>query len=471
MNFYLIIYNLVILPLAYLLLHLVALKNLKIRRAIQERQGLHQRFVLLQQKRDSSKPLIWFHVASAGEMMQAQPVIERFLYNHYECLLTFSSPTGKDWVTRLTVSKEIGIFCEYLPWDCPLSMHRILKLFVPCAMVYVHSELIPNLIWTAQRHQIPQFLISAVLRADSPRVKFLPVRHFYQTLYQCLKGIFTASPIDQKRFSQLLPQHPLIHYLGETRFDCVLDRKKRLPKPDIPFSLTDKIVFIFGSSWPQDETYYLPALQKMLLQYPQLLAIIAPHEIDADHLAQLETALQKFCVMRFSKMKTKQTPQVLLIDCIGILSSLYQIGSLAYIGGGFSTGVHNIIEPCAMGLPVIFGKWFQNSAEARSFVMQDFAWSVENGQQIQVLFERFLNQPQELSELGAKALASVEHLSGASQLCFEVIHKCLIRISDTSKSYCKRTHPFCCCLTSIELQCLWTALTKFAAPCSTFNDM
>ncbi len=425
MVFYLIFYNLLILPVVYLLLHVLGLKNSKIRRAIKEREGIGKRFMAVKDKRDSAKPLIWFHVASAGEMMQAQPVIERFLQNHYECLLTFSSPTGKDWINRLHLTQHTGVFCDYLPWDFLWSMHRLLKLLSPCAIVSVHSELMPNLTWIAKWFQIPQFLISAVLRPDSPRVKSLPIRHFYQNLYQCLAGIFTASPADQQLFSKFLPEHQQIQYFGETRFDAVLDRKRRLSKPFIPFSLADKVVFIFGSSWQQDEQHYLPALKKMLSQHDELFAIIAPHEIDTNHLAHLEDTLQDFGVVRFSDMTPDDAPRVLLIDCIGILSSLYQVGSLAYVGGGFSTGVHNIIEPCAMGLPVIFGRLFQNSAEARSFVMEDFAWSVENEQQIQTLFERFLSHQQELSRLGAKALASVEVLSGASQSCFEEIHNSL----------------------------------------------
>ena len=403
------------------MIHLVALKNNKIKRAIVERIGLHKRMIAIANQRNYHKPLIWFHVASAGEMMQAQPVIERFLKHHYECLLTFASPTGQNWKSKLKFSQETGIFLEYLPWDFPISIRKTLRLFDPCAMVYVHSELIPNLVWLAKDSQIPQFLISAVLRPDSSRNQSLLIRNFYQNLYQCLDGIFTASQADQHLFSKLLPQHSNIQLLGETRFDCVLDRKKRLPKPQIPFELKDRTVFVFGSSWQQDEAHYLPALQTALQTFPKLLAIIAPHEIHQEHMEHLEQELSAFHVMRFSHMQPDTTPQVLLIDCVGLLSSLYQVGHLAYIGGGFSTGIHNIIEPCAMGLPVLFGPLFQNSAEAREFLTQNFVWSVENEQQISGLFERFLTNQQELDQLGTKALTSVENLSGASQLCFQEI--------------------------------------------------
>ena len=400
------------------------------KRAIKERGGLQQRLKTLQQKRASNKNLIWFHVASAGEMMQAQPVIEKCLQQQYECLLTFSSPTGKDWLERLQFKQESGLFCDYLPLDCPIVMWITLKLFKPSAMVYVHSELIPNLTWIAYFYRIPQFLISAVMRPDSPRVQSWFVRHFYQALYKCLTGIFTASTTDQELFLKLLPKQN-IQFLGETRFDSVLERKKRLRPPQIPFSLQHKTVLIFGSSWQQDEQIYMPALQNMLHQHKELVAFIAPHEIDEAHLAQLEEALSSFHVARFSNITTDQhtknmnPPQVLLIDCVGILSSVYQLGSLAYVGGGFSTGVHNIIEPCAMGLPVIFGRLFQNSAEARQFVKQDFAWSIDSTQALQKQLEILLNHPHELSKLGDSALGNVEQLSGASQACFEQIHNTL----------------------------------------------
>jgi 3-deoxy-D-manno-octulosonic-acid transferase len=374
--------------------------------------------------RDQKKALIWFHVASAGEFLQAQPVLERCMQHGFECALTFTSVSGYKWIQHNKFSPDRRpVVIDYLPLDLARNMKRFLKKLRASAIVYVNYDLWPNLIWEASAAGIPQYLISAAIQPRSKRFTSAPVRSLYRTVYACLQGIFTVTEQDRQRFLSTNPGHPNIQVLGDTRLDSVMDRKRKLSPPKLPASIQKKFVLIIGSSSPPDEVHIFPPLKEALQHYPNLFLIIVPHEPTEEHLQASETFFRDVPLERFTTLQEKpiQPPRIILVDTVGVLSSLYAVGTLAFVGGGFSPRVHNVMEPCIMGVPVIFGPIYDTSPEAMDLLKRGFAFTVNNSEEFRAKLFEFLDNPQKCRQLGRQAQQVIESQTGVADRCFELI--------------------------------------------------
>ncbi|MBF0288494.1 MAG: 3-deoxy-D-manno-octulosonic acid transferase [SAR324 cluster bacterium] len=424
--FWQLLYTWIGLPFLLGILHLFALKEKKIKESLDGRNGLWNRLDEQIIHRNIQHPLIWFHVVSAGEYLQAEPVIERFLAKGFDCAVTLSSISGYKWAKRSQLN-GVGklVVIDYLPFDFPSNIRRILAIFQPAAIVYTKFDLWPNLIWTANKQRIPQYLISATLQPRSLRLTSAPARSFYGSIYACLDGIFTVSPEDEQRFRITNPNHPDIQVVGDTRFDSVMDRKNRLRQPKLPNYVKEKFVVIIGSNWPADEECIFPALAEALQKFSDLLLIIAPHEPTEEHLHSSETFFKDFEMARFTQLDDHpdEPPRIILNDTIGVLAPMYHIGKLAYVGGGFTTGVHNVMEPCVMGMPVIFGPIHYNSPEALDLLQKKFAFTVKKPDEFHQILFQLLQDRQSCITLGKKAANAIESQCGAAQQCFEMITK------------------------------------------------
>ncbi|MBF0280296.1 MAG: 3-deoxy-D-manno-octulosonic acid transferase [SAR324 cluster bacterium] len=418
------LYTWIALPLLLAVLRLYAFKDKKVKDSLSGRHGLWERLDQQIVHRNLQQPLVWFHVVSAGEYLQAEPVIERCLQEGYDCALTVSSVTGYKWAKRAHFPNDLKpLVIEFLPFDFPFNIRRILAILQPAALVYVKFDLWPNLIWQANAQGIPQFLISATLQPRSLRLTSALGRSFYGTIYACLDAILSVSEEEAQRFRITNPDHPNIKIAGDTRFDSVLDRKERLPQPELPSYVQDKFVFIVGSSWPPDEECIFPALAEALREFPDLLLIIAPHEPTTEHLSNTESFFKDFKIERFTKLEKtpKDPPRIILIDTVGVLSSLYFIGKLAYVGGSFTTGVHNVMEPCVMGMPVIFGPVHYNSPEALDLLEKKFAFTVKVPEEFREILFRLLQDRTSCEKLGQDALKAIEAQGGAAEKCFQLL--------------------------------------------------
>lgn len=420
------LYTWLLLPLLLTALRLMAFKDQKIRESLAGRQGLWKRLEEQIIHRDIHKPLIWFHVVSVGEYLQAEPVIERCLRAGFECAVTLSSVSGYNWAKRTQTSGKMNLLLvEYLPFDFPTNIRRILAILQPAGIVYVKFDLWPNLIWQAHSAKIPQFLLSATLQPRSLRVTSALGRSFYGTIYACLDGIFAVTEDDTRRFRSSNPRHSNIQTVGDTRFDSVLDRKQRLPQPHLPAYVQEKFVFIAGSSWPPGEERIFPALAEALQKFPNLLVIIAPHEPTEAHLNHGEVFFKEFKTQRLTQLAEapEEQPRVILVDTIGVLSSLYYVGNLAYVGGAFTTGVHNVMEPCVMGMLATFGPIHYNSPEALALLEQGFAFTFKEKEEFRAILFRLLQDRQYCDKLGKQAAQMIESRGGAADKCFNFIQQ------------------------------------------------
>ena len=410
-----------------LALKITSLKNKKLHDTLAGHKGVWERTETQLKDRDNNKPTIWFHVASAGEYLQALPVMERLMANDIQCALTITSISGYRWANKRKINYPNLVLIDYLPLDTKQNMQRLIATIKPTAIVYVKFDLWPNLIWEANKRNIPQLLISATLHEKSKRVTNALGRSFYRSIYQSLTHILTVTDDDKNRFIQNSPGITNVTTVGDTRFDSVLDRKKSLKAPELPGIDTDKPLLIFGSVWPSDEHHIFKGILKALKTFPDLRLIIAPHETDEAHIKAIEETFSDYDCCRFSQLEnhTESSHRIVIIDAVGFLSSLYLYADIAYVGGAFSTGVHNTMEPAAMGVPAIFGPFYQNSPEAMSMVKDEKCFSIKNSEEFENILFKLIKDVDYRTSKGQAAAKYIEQQAGASDACFSKIKDCI----------------------------------------------
>lgn len=420
------VYSGLLLPLALLLLRVAAIWNAKVRESLAGRNGIWQRLEAGARRRDATKKLVWFHVASAGELLQAEPVMARLIEAGYECAVTVTSITGYRWGARRNPDLPGPLLLDFLPLDTRANARRMFLLLRPAALVFVKFDLWPNLIWEADRVSLPLFLISATLHGGSRRYSSRAGRSVYGSLYGCFAGIFAVSQGDCERFLHTCPDHSNVKNIGDTRFDSILERKQAIHPVDLPAYVKARPTIIVGSSWPADEAEVLPVVREALAEFPDLVTLLVPHEVDEPHLAAIEASFGTTPPVRLSRLAAARgEPRAILVDSVGKLSALYHYADLAYVGGSFGAGVHNVAEPLVMGVPVIFGPLYHNSPEAVEFLERGFCFSIAGAEQLRPVLFDFLSDLTRCHTIGEAAAQAIQAKGGAAEKCFTLIRTAL----------------------------------------------
>ena len=376
--------------------------------------------------RDPARPLVWFHVASAGELLQAEPLLRRFRERGAQLAVTLSSASGLAWLERLADWPEL-VWAGLLPIDFPRRIGRLLESLQPSVLVYLQADLWPGLVWGAARRGVPQVLVAARVGGDANWRGRFPLNHFFRDLYGTMDTILAVSPAEQARIARIAPGHPRLEVGGDPGIETVLARLAEGPEPVAGARFPPgSPVLVAGSTWPADERHLLPVLREALERIPEFRAIIAPHELGEAHLRGLEEALPG-ATARLSVVEGAAPPpggapaRVILVDSVGRLASLYKLGTVAYVGGGFGSGVHNVAEPAACGLPVLFGPRHGLSAMAQTLLERGAARAVGGERELREHLIPLLEEPGRRDEMGARARAAVEEFSGAADRCFQAV--------------------------------------------------
>ena len=390
--------------------------------ALDRRQDLWERLEQSLKARDPQKPLVWFHVASAGEWLQAQPVIRRCSEQGVQCVLTYTSINARRWFDKQKEAPPGVLIHEFIPLDRPGNAKRLLDLLRPSKIVWVSYDLWPNHVWEAARRGITQMLISGIVHQASARNTNMIAKKFYHTIYSCLEHIMLVSDADLERVRQAIPEHPGLSVMGDTRFDSVIERRDGLTAPEWPKGFGEGTLFVAGSTWPQDEECIFPVLRQALDEFPELQLVLVPHEPTEEHLSHAETFFQGIPMVRW-KNRDQPPPalRILLIDTIGLLAGLYRGADLAYVGAGFTTGVHNTMEPASMGLPVFFGPRYDNALEAKEMIELGCAFSIDSPKTFQSQFFPLLENPEHSKKLGEQARQFIESQAHAAGKCLPLI--------------------------------------------------
>jgi 3-deoxy-D-manno-octulosonic-acid transferase len=350
-------------------------------------------------------PVVWFHCASLGEFEQGRPVIEALAkqYPDHKIALTFFSPSGYE--VRKNYAGADFIF--YLPKDTAKNARRLVELIQPKLAVFVKYEFWHYFARELKNRNVPVISISAIFR-DS-QLFFKPYGSFYRNILRNFAYIFT-----QNQHSGLLLQKigiTQVSVAGDTRFDRVLQTAGSVKHiPVVEEFINGKELFVIGSSWPEDLNVLMPFIKN----HKELKFIIAPHEIHEAELSALCNDLEGDGV-RFSEAGTRavQDYSVLIIDNIGMLSSLYGYGAYAYIGGAFGKGLHNTLEAAVFGAPLFFGPKYGKFQEAKDLVAAHTAFPVKNVAELEHAFEK-IRTPERKNAIAEKQKRYINEQAGAT---------------------------------------------------------
>ncbi|MBN1885990.1 MAG: hypothetical protein JW876_10780 [Candidatus Krumholzibacteriota bacterium] len=415
-------------PLAPAALRLVAPFDEKIAETLATRRGIRPRWREKGAAAAGAGPLVWFHVSSVGEFLQATPVIDELAARRPDVriALTFTSPSGYNYLHRHDRSRrnERIRFVEYLPFDTAGNARFCLDILRPDLLVYVKFDLWPNLILEASRRGVPQVLVSATLSTGSRRLAWY-ARGWYGSLYQRLSAIAAISDEDAGRFRLASGGGVLVETTGDTRFDQVCRRVDTTTVEPPRALLDDRRVFVVaGSTWPRDEAVVIPGFACLRKRHPETALILVPHEPTAARLAEIGRSLEaeglRFALV--SELGERPPPEpVVVADGLGYLAELYRAGTVAYVGGSFTTGVHNVMEPAVLGLPVFFGPRIDNSWEALRLAEAGAGRVVKRPGEFADGVSALLDDPALLARRGREAAGFIRKHCGAAPRCVDLL--------------------------------------------------
>ncbi|MBR1395453.1 MAG: 3-deoxy-D-manno-octulosonic acid transferase [Prevotella sp.] len=379
-------------------------------------RGERDAFRLLREKVDPMAQYVWFHAASLGEFEQGRPLMEQLRRDHpeYKILLTFFSPSGYE-VRKNYAGADI--IC-YLPLDTITNARRFLRTIRPVKAYFIKYEFWYNYLHILKHRGVPTYSVSSIFRPD--QVFFKWYGRQYGRVLKCFTHFFVQNEVSKQLLAKLHITDVTV--VGDTRFDRVLQIKEQAKQlPIVEAFLEDREgpespkVFVAGSSWPPDEDIFI----RYFREHPDWKLIIAPHVIDEAHLQQIEQKLEGRKVIRYTEAE-KSLPsslsscQVLIINCFGLLSSIYHYGSVTYIGGGFGVSIHNTLEAAVWGVPVIFGPNNQKFQEAQGLKACGGGLEINSYEDFCRVMDSFAD-PQRLSAAGEAAGRYVQGLAGATQ--------------------------------------------------------
>jgi len=376
------------------------------------RAGRKNIFKKLSDQIDRDKKYIWFHAASLGEFEQGRPVIEAFKKEQpdFLVLVSFFSPSGYE----LRKNYEEADTIIYLPMDFKRNVRRFIDIVNPEAAVFIKYEFWFNYLNLLKQRNIPVYIISALFRRN--QIFFKTYGKWFRKALAAYKYFF----VQDQNSSDLLNSIGYANVLvsGDTRFDRVSHIAKQSPDNEAvkKFKAVNPIL-IGGSTWEKDENLLIEFINnsKNDIKY-----IIAPHEITKTGILRIISKI-KLKSVKYSDIKNNKSidAKVLIIDNIGMLSSIYKYGELAFIGGGFGVGIHNILEPASFGLPVLFGPNYQKFKEAKELVESGGAHTVNNYDQLKEKIDVFFNDQNILNTASSLCSGYVRENCGATNIILQ----------------------------------------------------
>lgn len=376
-------------------------------------QGEQDAVQTLRKKVEPDADYIWFHAASLGEFEQGRPLMEQIKksYPQYKILLTFFSPSGYE----VRKNYEGADIITYLPIDTVGNARQFLRTVRPVMAFFIKYEFWYNYLHILQYRGIPAYSVSSIFRPD--QVFFKWYGRGYGRVLKCFTRFFVQNEESKKLLESIGIHDTMV--VGDTRFDRVLQIKeasKLLPiverfvkgTPEDP-----KKVFVAGSSWQPDEEIFL----KYFNNHRDWKLIVAPHVIGEDHLKFIFSLIKDKKVVRYTQATEGNVADadVLIIDCFGLLSSVYHYGDVAYVGGGFGVGIHNVLEAAVWGMPVLFGPNNKHFVEAQGLLQSGGGIEIEDYETFSLIMSQLSDDSAYYDTCGQEAGAFVQSLAGATK--------------------------------------------------------
>lgn len=378
-------------------------------------RGQRNTYKILKQQVDKNARYVWFHAASLGEFEQGRPLMERFRREHpeYKILLTFFSPSGYEVRKNYTGA---DIIC-YLPFDTPSNVYRFLHLIRPEMAFFIKYEFWADYMWACHHYHIPLYSVSSIFRPN--KIFF----RWYGKTYALVLRHVTHFFVQDEQSRELLAKKGYtdnVTIVGDTRFDRVIDIARQAK--DLPlverFCKDAPFVFVAGSSWAPDEDIIIPYFNN----HPEMKLILAPHVIDESHLQQIEQKLRRPS-LRYTEATEENSDKAdcLIINCFGLLSSIYRYGQVAYVGGGFGVGIHNVPEAAVYGIPVLIGPNNKNFREAQDLLRMGGCFEITGQTLFNAVVDKLSNDQQLRNTRGAICKDYITSNAGASDVIFHTL--------------------------------------------------
>jgi 3-deoxy-D-manno-octulosonic-acid transferase len=390
--------------------------NSKVREGIKGRRDLFNELNRSLSAFDNKKRVL-IHSSSLGEYQQSIPLMDEFVKKDHNVVHSFFSPSGY----RNCKLPGRNIAKTYLPFDSYRKSRKFLESVKPDTVVFMRYDLWYNLVYAAKKLGIR--LVVANARFDEKdRTWSLPVvSSFKKTMYRMLDDVFVIDEFDEKNYKRILEGHgPQVIKAGDSKFERVYQTARVTDLDGIFHGIDIKAhkVFVMGSSWKDDEEVLFPAVDKALEYHPDLLVMLVPHEPKQTKIEAIERSLEKhknIRSIRLSSIEKYSNENLIIIDRIGILSKLYSIAYLSYVGGGLRTGLHNILEPAIFNMPIFFANRVKNSDEDEILVAEGCGIVVKNTKQFYRRFRELLSDRELRDSIGAKSKRVFRNSAGIAE--------------------------------------------------------
>jgi len=375
------IYN-ILTHIAGLFLKGIALFNPKIKLFVNGRKTV---FKQLENSISKTDKTIWIHTASLGEFEQGLPIIEKLktVYPTHKIVVSFFSPSGYE----VKKNSKVADCIVYLPLDTKSNANRFLDAINPDLAIFVKYEFWPNYLNELKKREIKTILVSGIFREN--QIFFKPFGKGMRKSLETFDHFFVQNKDSKDLLNSIYFTNATVS--GDTRFDRVseiLNRDNQLGF--IKQFKQNKTTIVYGSSWGNDEAIYLESLNNS----KKIKHIIAPHDIKPHKISNLKNSITKPVIL-YSEIEGKDLANydVLIIDTIGLLTKIYSYADIAYVGGGFKTGLHNTLEPAVFGIPVVIGPEYQKFQEAIDLVSEKGILSISNKESYNSTIHKLVSSP------------------------------------------------------------------------------
>ena len=390
---YFVIYNGLIYPAIFFTALIFSAFNKKLRQSIKGKFGSPNIIKNYFNKDDISSNIYWFHASSLGEFFQVKTVIEKLKEEKDDliCIVSFSSPSGFNHANSDAMDLKF-----YIPFDFPWTINRVLNVIKPKKIMFASYDLWPNLVWISRLKGIHVNLYSVKTKKSSLRNNQIS-QHIYRSIYSSLSSLYTISEEDMKDVCDILGSNPgpELRVVGNPRYDLVMNQATEFRQNDVEKLKDRDMRIIIGSVHKEEEDYLVPALVQLMNENPDLKVLYALHEPTDSALREIKKKFHHHGIVgavfrKKTDLKLPNNPLVIL-GVVGVLSRLYWQGQIAYVGGGHSTGVHNVMEPAVARLPVIFGPRYHNSHEAEELINNNGGFCVKDGQEFLSIIKNLIS--------------------------------------------------------------------------------
>ena len=394
------IYSFLVLPIIFILIGLVSIINRKYRKAFLERFSVLSTIEKFLTENQGLNKKILIHCASMGEFEHIKPLIMKLSKKtKVSLIVSFFSPSGYEYVKSFPGVDLI----IYTPFDFPGQWRKFYSLLKPKIIIVSKHDAWPNQIWIAKRYKIPIYLVNASLAEKSSRIKGL-AKIFFKQVYRTFDEVYAISESDKKRFEKNFPGANVLH-VGDTKFDQVLIRKEMsLEKNLIDTNwLKDQLIFLFGSVWPEDIEHIKYPIKNLLGRFKEIKVILVPHQPEDHFIKEMAEFYENEEMILFKDKNFKSTARILIINTIGVLPDLYKHAHIAYVGGSFKQGIHNVMEPAIYGIPVLYGPVYKNSYEAIKLLENKGSQVINNENEASASMTKLVEQKDYREMIGKNA--------------------------------------------------------------------